>query len=64
MVGKGDHKSLMIDTAEKSYSEKHLKMYRKIYPVVGMIGKPRNYDRFFLNAKAILEFDAYEELDK
>lgn len=64
MAGKGDHKSLMIDTAEKGYSEKYLKKYRKIYPVVGTIGKPRNYDRFFLNAKAICEFDAYEELDK
>ncbi len=30
----------------------------------GMIGKPRNYDRFFINAKAILEFNAYDELDK
>ena len=64
MAKKGDHKSLMIDTAEKSYSEKYLKKYRRFYPVIGMIGKPRNYDRFFINAKAILEFNAYDELNK
>ncbi len=60
----GDHKSLMIDTAEKGYSGKYLKKYRKFYPVIGKIGKPRNYDRFLINAKAILGFDAYEELYK
>lgn len=64
MARKGDHKSLMIDTAEKAYSEKYLKKYRRLYPVIVMIGKPRNYDRFFLNTKAILEFNAYEELNK
>lgn len=61
---KGDHKSLMIDTAERGYSEKYLKAYRKIYPVIGMIGKPRSYDRFLINARAILKFDAYDELDR
>ena len=64
MAKKGDHKSLMIDVAEKAYSEKFLKMYRKIYPVLGHVGKPRSYDRFFINANAILGFDASEELDK
>lgn len=64
MARKGDHKSLMIDTAEKGYSENYLKKYRKLYPVLGRIGKPRNYERFFRNAKAILKFIAYEKLDK
>ncbi len=64
MAEAGDHKSLMIDTAEKGYSENYLKKYRKMYPIIGMIGKPRNYERFFVNAKAILAFDAYDELDK
>ena len=64
MAGKGDYKSLMIDTAEKSYSEKYLKKYRRFYPVIGMIGKPRSYDRFLVNAKAILEFNAYNKLNR
>ena len=60
----GDHKNLMIDTAEKSYSEKYLKKYRKSYPVIGWIGKPQNYHRFLVNANAILNFDCVDELNK
>lgn len=53
-----DHRQLMIDTAEHSYSEDYLKQYRKLYPLLGMIGKPKNYTRFLINAEAILSFDA------
>lgn len=60
----GDHKALMIDTAEKNYSEAYLKKYRKLYPMIGLLGKPKNYDRFLVNARAILGFDAYDALDK
>lgn len=58
------HKQLMIDTAEKSYSEEYLIRYRKMYPVIGWIGKPKNYHRFLVNANAILEFDCFDELNK
>ena len=60
----GKHKELMIDTAEKSYSPDYLKVYRKLYPVIGAVGKPSSYDRFLVNANAILEFDAFDELNK
>ena len=60
----GDHKKLMIDTAEKSYSSDYLKKYRKIYPIIGTIGKPSDYSRFLINANAILSFDAVFELPK
>ena len=60
----GDHKSLMIDTAEKTYSPAYLKKYRKIYPVIGTIGKPSDYGRFLANANAILSFDVSASLEK
>lgn len=60
----GDHKSLMIDTAEKSYSESYLKKYRKAYPLLGHLGKPASYRRFLVNARAILSFSATEELGR
>ena len=60
----GGHKSLMIDTAENSYSEAYLKKYRKMYPLLGSVGRPKSYDRFLANAEAILAFDAREELGK
>ena len=58
----GDHRQLMIDTAEKSYSENYLEKYRRIYPLLGIIGKPSDYARFLTNAEAILGFDATENL--
>ena len=64
LAERGDHKSLMIDTAEKGYSEAYLKKYRKYYPVIGLIGKQKSYDRFLKNARAILGFDASGEVEK
>ena len=60
---KGDHKALMIDTAENSYSEAYLKKYRRMYPVLGALGRPKSYERFLANAEAILAFDARNALD-
>lgn len=60
----GNHKALMIDTAEKGYSPTYLKRYRKLYPIIGLVGRPSNYDRFLINCNAILGFDAVEELNK
>ena len=60
----GNHKQLMIDTAEHSYSPAYLAKYRKIYPFLGALGKPKSYDRFLTNAQAILCFDARAELKK
>ena len=64
MAKRGDHKALMIDTAERSYSPDYLKKYRRLYPILGYVGKPKNYDRFLVNARAILAFDALDELSK
>lgn len=58
----GRHKELMIDTAEKMYSEAYLKQYRKAYPVIGLVGRPKDYRRFIVNAKAILDFDIRSRL--
>lgn len=60
----GDHKKLMIDTAERSYSPEYLSKYRKLYLVLGWMGKPASYDRFLINANAILGFDARKELHR
>ncbi len=64
MARRSDHKALMIDTAERSYSPARLRSYRKMYPLLGCVGKPRSYDRFLANAQAILSFDARDELNK
>lgn len=45
---KGNYKALMIDTAEKSYSEHYIKKYKMLYPLLGKIGKPKSFDRFLI----------------
>ena len=64
MAMRGDHKALMIDTAERSYSPARLRKYRRMYPLLGRVGKPKTYDRFLINVRAILSFDARDELPK
>lgn len=64
MARNGDHTSLMVDTAERMYSEAYLKKNRKYFPLVARFTKPKSYDRFFRNAEAILRFDARDELKK
>ena len=54
----------MVSTAERSYSEAYLKKYRRLYPVLGAVGKPRDYGRFLANAEAILRFDALGEIGR
>lgn len=64
MANEKNHRSLMIDTAEKSYSAAYLAKFRKTYPVIGLVGKPKSYHRFIVNANAILGFDARGEIGK
>ena len=64
MAEKGDHKALMTDTAEKSYSDAYLKKFSRLLPLLSIATKPKSYRRFLINADAILRFDARNELDR
>ncbi len=57
-----NHKQLMIDTAEHSYTPAYLEKYRKLYPFLGAIGKPKSYDRFIANAEAILNCNLLDSI--
>ena len=58
MAERGDHRALMLDTAERTYSEPYLRKNRRFFPLLAALTKPASYERFFRNASAILEFDA------
>lgn len=62
MAKLGDHRRLMIDTAEKMYSEKYLDKNSKLFPLLALFTKPSSYERFFRNADAVLHFDVRKEL--
>lgn len=64
MAKRGDYKGIMIDTAEKSYSEAYLKKNRIFFPILGKLGKPKSFDRFLIQANACLGHNAYQELDQ
>ena len=64
LAKEGNHKELMVDTALKSYSEDYLSKYKRLLPLLSSLSKPKSYDRFLINAKAILSFDVVNDLDK
>lgn len=64
MAKSDNYKTLFIDTAEKSYSEKYLKKNRWLYPLMGRVGKPKSFERFIILANACLKHNAYDDLGK
>lgn len=64
MAEAGDHKSIYIDMIEKIYSEKYQKRNRLFLPVMNMFGKPKDFGRFIVMAKACLTHNSYDELEK
>ena len=64
MARRGDYRGIMLDTAERSYSEKRLKQVRREYQVLGSLGKPKSFERFLTQAESCITHDAYGELDR
>ena len=64
MANCGDYKSIMLDTAERSYSEKRLKTARIEYSLLGGFGKLKSFQRFLTQAESCVTHDAYEALER
>ena len=63
MSERHDYKGIMLDTAERSYSEKRLKQARLEYRLPGSIGKPKSFERFQIQAEACVMHNTYDLLD-
>ena len=61
---KGDFAAIFADTAERSYTEKKLKLYRPLYPLLGKLSAPKDPERFIIMAGACLRHDARHVLCK
>ncbi|MCC5890123.1 MAG: alpha/beta hydrolase [Alkalibacterium sp.] len=61
-----DYKNLVIDSTEKTHTAEYLqkKKYRLMYPFITKIGRPKNLNRFIIQAQACLNHNAYDELDR
>ncbi len=64
LTEQNDWKQLAADMAEKMYTESYLKRYRPMLPLLAVLQKPKDAQRFIRLAKACLTCKAYEELDK
>ena len=60
MSKRGAMKELVADMAEKMYSETYVKKYRPLMPLLTILQKPRDIDRFVTLAKSCLTCDTYE----
>lgn len=59
-----DFKALVLDMAEKMYSEEYVKRYQLFMPLLTVVQKPKDVKRFLILAKACLTCEAYESLEK
>ncbi len=57
-----DWKALTADMAEKMYSPAYLKRYRPFLPLLTLLQKPKDPQRFLTLARACLSCAAYEDL--
>lgn len=64
LTEQGDMKRLVRDMAEKMYSEAYVKRYKPFMPLLTVMQKPKDAQRFMILAKACLTCNAYEELAK
>ena len=64
LAERGDYRGIMLDTAERSYSPRRLKLARAEYRLLGSAGKPKTFARFLPQAESCVTHDAYGELDR
>ena len=64
MARQGEMARLVADMAEKMYSEAYLKRYRPFLPLLTVLQKPKDVERFAILAKSCLTCDTYELLDR
>ena len=59
-----DFNALVLDMAEKMYSEEYVKRYHLFMPLLTMVQKPKDVERFLILANSCLTCDVYESLEK
>lgn len=64
MAERNAMKELVADMAEKMYSGAYVKRYRPLMPLLTVLQKPKDVQRFVTLAKACLTCNAYKDLDK
>lgn len=61
-ANRGDHTGLMDSNLRRIYSEGYYRKNKWLVPIMGILTKPKSYDRFLIQADAYLHHDAFEKL--
>lgn len=64
LTEQGDFKTLVLDMADKMYSEEYVKRYRLFMPLLTVVQKPKDVERFLILAKACLTCEVYDLLER
>ena len=64
LTERGEFKQLVLDMAVKMYSDAYVKRYKPFMPLLTILQKPKDVERFLIMTKSCLSCNAYEELDK
>ncbi len=64
MTRQGKMKELVADMAVKMYSDEYVKRYKLFMPLLTVLQKPKDVERFITLAESCLTCDAYDQLDK
>lgn len=64
MTKQGDFKALVSDMAKKMYSDEYVKRYQFFMPLLTLLQKPKDINRFVILAESCLTCNAYDMLEK
>ena len=64
LAERGAMQALVADMAEKMYSDSYLKRYRPFLPLLTILQKPKDVQRFVRLAKACLTCNSFDELNR
>ncbi len=64
LAKKGDYRSIMVDNALRSYSDKAVGLQKLVGGLMGVFTKPKSFQRFLTQAEACLKHDAWEDLPR
>lgn len=58
----GDHSAFMDSNLRMIYSDGYYRKNKWMVPILGLVTRPKSYDRFFVQADACLSHNAYDSL--
>ena len=62
LARRGDAAGFMESNVHRIYSEPYYHRNKWLTPIVGVLTRPKSYDRFFVQARACLTHDAFDRL--